>query len=113
MKQGLSNTKKSLGRVWFRYFQLYGLTHKLAMACVNIGWTRADVDNYTRGHYHLVNQQMANMVKNNEPDVPNPGALEWLQATPQLQDLGRHQGHKCMQVKRRANLKDIDQEQWH
>ena len=39
MKQTLPNTKKSLGRVWFRYFQLYGMMSKLTIACVNIGWT--------------------------------------------------------------------------
>ena len=59
MKQRLSNTKKGLGRVWFRYFQLYGKAGKLAIACMDIGWTRTDVDMYTREHYHLVNQQMA------------------------------------------------------
>ena len=37
MKQ-TPNTKKSLGRVWFRYFQLYGMMSKLTVACVNIGW---------------------------------------------------------------------------
>ena len=78
MKQKLSNTKKSLGRVWFRYFQLYGVTGKLATVCMDIGWTWTNVDTYARGHYHLVNQQMANMVKDNEPDVPDPGDLEWL-----------------------------------
>ena len=78
MRQTLSNTKKSLGRVWFRYFQLYGMMSKLAIACVNIGWMRVDMDTYTREHYHLVNQFTANMVKENEPDVPDPGDLEWL-----------------------------------
>ena len=65
MKQTLSNTKKSLGRVWFRYFQLYVVTGKLATACMDIGWTQTNVDAYARGHYHLVNQQMANMVMGN------------------------------------------------
>ena len=78
MKQTLSNTKKSLGRVWFRYFQLYGVTGKLATACMHIGWTQANVEAYAKGHYHLVNQQTANMVKDNEPDVPEPGDQEWL-----------------------------------
>ena len=82
MKQKSSNTKKSLGRVWFRYFQLYNVTGKLATACADIGWTRTDVDTYARGHYHLVNQQMANMVKDNEPDVPDLGDLEWLASHP-------------------------------
>ena len=82
MRQTLSNTKKSLGRVWFRYFQLYGMTSKLAVACVNIGWTRVDMDTYAREHYHLVNQLTANMVRDNEPDVPDPGDLEWLTSHP-------------------------------
>ena len=82
MRQTLSNTKKSLGRVWFRYFQLYGMTSKLAIACVDIGWTRVDMDTYTREYYHLVNQLMANMVKDSEPDVPDPGDLEWLTSHP-------------------------------
>ena len=75
MKQ-TSNTKKSLGRVWFRYFQLYSMTSKLTAACVNNGWTQVNMDTYAREHYHLVNQFTANMVKDNEPDVPQPGDLE-------------------------------------
>ena len=63
MKQTVTNTKKSLGRVWSRYFQLYGVTSKLATACMEIGWTQAHVEAYAKGHYHLVNQQTANMVK--------------------------------------------------
>ena len=89
MKQRLSNTKKSLGRVWFRYFQLYGMTGKLAVACVDIGWTRVDMDTYARKHYHLVNQLMANMAKDNEPDVPDPGDLEWLTSHPAVAGSGK------------------------
>ena len=37
---------------------------------MDIGWTQAHVEAYAKGHYHLVNQQTANMVKDNEPDVP-------------------------------------------
>ena len=36
------------------------------------------MDTYAREHYHLVNQFTANMVKDNEPDVPDPEDLEWL-----------------------------------
>ena len=49
------NTKKTLGRVWFRYFQLYGMTDKLKAACARIGWTKTDKDNYAKEHYHSVN----------------------------------------------------------
>ena len=85
----MSNTKKSLGRVWFRYFQLYGMMSKLTAACVNIGWTRMDRENYAKEHYHLVNQFTANMVKNNEPDVPQPGDLEWLTSHPEVASTGK------------------------
>ena len=85
----LSNTKKSLGRVWFRYFQLYGVTGKLAAACMDIGWTQANVEAYAKGHYHLVNQQTANMVKDNEPDVPEPGDQEWLASHPTVAGPGK------------------------
>ena len=89
MRQTLSNTKKSLDRVWFRYFQLYGMTSKLAVACVDIGWTRVDMDTYAREHYHLVNQLTANIIKDNEPDVPNPGDLEWLTSHPAVAGTGK------------------------
>ena len=52
------------------------------MACANIGWTRVDIDTYTTEHYHVVNQSTANMVKDNEPDVPDPGDPEWLTSHP-------------------------------
>ena len=88
MKQ-TSNTKKSLGRVWFRYFQLYGMTSKLTAACVNIGWMRVNMDTYAKEHFHLVNQFTANMVRNNEPDVPQPGDLEWLTSHPAVAGTGK------------------------
>ena len=106
MRQTLSNTKKSLGRVWFRYFQLYRMTSKLAVACVNIGWMRVDMDTYAREHYHLVNQLMANMVKDNEPDVPDPGDLEWLTSHPVVAGTGKapwtqmHAGQKKRKAQR-------------
>ena len=88
-KKQTSNTKKSLGRVWFRYFQLYGMTSKLTAVCGNIGWTRIDRETYAKEHYHLVNQFTANMVRNNEPDVPQPGDLEWLTSHPAVAGTGK------------------------
>ena len=99
MKQ-TSNTRKSFGRVWFRYFQLYSMTSKLTPACVNIRWMRVNMDTYAREHYHLVNQFTANMVKDNEPDVPQPGDLEWLTSHPAVAGTGKaprtqlHMGQK-------------------
>ena len=106
MRQTLSNTKKSLGRVWFRYFQLYCMTSKLTIACVNIGWMRVDMDTYAKGHYHLVNQLRANIVKDNEPDVPDPGDLEWLTSHPTVAGTGKapwtqmHVGQKKRKAQR-------------
>ena len=65
------------------------MTGKLATACVDIGWTRTNVNTYARGHYHLVNQQMANMVKDNEPDILDPGDLEWLASHPTVVGSGK------------------------
>ena len=65
------------------------MTSKLTAACVNIGWTRMDRENYAKEHYHLVNQFTANMVKNNEPHVPQPGDLEWLTSHPEVARMGK------------------------
>ena len=88
MKQ-TSNTKKSLGRVWSRYFQLYGMTGKLTAACVDLGWTQMDMKTYAKEHYHLVNQFTANMVRDNEPDIPQPGDLKWLTSHPAVAGTGK------------------------
>ena len=47
------------------------------------------MDTYAREHYHLVNQLMANMVKDNEPDVPDPQDLEWLTSHPAVAGSGK------------------------
>ena len=105
MKQ-TSNTKKSLGRVWSRYFQLYGMTSKLATACVDLGWTQMDMKTYAKEHYHLVNQFTANMVRDSEPDIPQPGDLEWLTSHPAVAGTGKapqtqvHVGQKKIRPQR-------------
>ena len=65
------------------------MTSKLTAACVNIRWTRIDRETYAKEHYHLVNQFTANMVRNNEPDVPQPGDLEWLASHPAVAGTGK------------------------
>ena len=47
------------------------------------------MDTYAREHYHLVNQLTANMVKDNEPNVPDPGDLEWLTSHPTVAGTGK------------------------
>ena len=88
MKQ-TANTKKTLGRAWFRYFQLYSMTDKLTTACMKIGWTHTDRENYAKEHYHLVNQFTANMVKDGAPDVPQPDDLKWLSSHPEVSGSGK------------------------
>ena len=88
MKQ-TPHMKKSLGRVWSRYFQLYGMMSKLTAACVDLRWTQLDMKTYAKEHYHLVNQFTANMVRDNEPDVPQPGDLEWLTSHPAAAGMGK------------------------
>ena len=83
------NTKKTLGRVWFRYFQLYGMTDKLTATSANIGWTQTDRENYVKEHYHLVNQFTANTIKDSEPDVPQPDNLKWLSSHPKVAGTGK------------------------
>ena len=85
MKQKI-NTKKTLGRVWFWYFQLYGMTDKLIAAC---GWTKTDKENYAKEHYHLVNQFTANMIKDDAPDVPQPDDFKWLSSHPEVTGSGK------------------------
>ena len=88
MKQTV-NTKKTLGRVWFRYFQLYGMTDKLTAACAKIGWTHTDRENYAKEHYHLVNQFTANMVRDGAPEIPQPDDLKWLSSHPEVSGSGK------------------------
>ena len=88
MKQTV-NTKKILGRVWFQYFQLYGMTDKLTATCAKIGWTHTDRENYAKEHYHLVNQFTANMVKDGTPDVPQLDDLKWLSSHPEVSGSGK------------------------
>ena len=78
-----------LGRVWFRYFQLYGMTDKLTTSCANIEWTQTDRENYVKEHYHLVNQFTANMIKDSELDVPQPDDLKWLLSHPEVAGMGK------------------------
>ena len=47
------------------------------------------MDTYAREHYHLVNQFTANMVKDNEPDVPQAADLDWLTSHPPVAGTGK------------------------
>ena len=88
MKQTV-NTQKTLGRVWFRYFQLYSMTDKLTATCAKIGWTHMDRENYVKEHYHLVNQFTANMVRDGMPEIPQPDDLKWLSSHPEVSGSGK------------------------
>ena len=65
------------------------MTDKLTAACVNIGWTQIDRENYAKEHYHLVNQFTANMIKDSELDIPQPDDLKWLSSHPEVAGTGK------------------------
>ena len=65
------------------------MTSKLTAACVDLGWTQVDMKTYAKEHYHLVNQFTANMVGDSEPDIPQPGDLEWLTSHPAVAGTGK------------------------
>ena len=67
----------------------YDLPGKLTAACIDLGWTQVDMKTYAKEHYHLVNQFTANMVQDNEPDIPQPGDLEWLTSHPAVAGMGK------------------------
>ena len=107
MKQTV-NTKKTLGRVWFRYFQLYGMTDKPTAACAKIGWTHTNRENYAKEHYHLVNQFTANMVKDGALDVPQLDDLKWLSSHPEVSGSGkapRSQVHVGTKIRKRRRYR--------
>ena len=52
-------------------------------------WTQMDMETYAKERYHLVNQFTANMVRDSEPDIPQPGDLEWLTSHPAVVGTGK------------------------
>ena len=68
----MTKTKKTLGLIWNRYHNHYGMTHKLHQGMKDLGWTAQAIQNYNVEHAHEVNEEMAARHQDNPPDLPNP-----------------------------------------
>ena len=51
----MTRTKSTLGRVWARYYNWYGMTEKLRAALLQYGWTEERINNYDRANHLTVN----------------------------------------------------------
>ena len=85
----MAKTKKTLGQNWSRYYNYYGMTHKLYRAMQDKSWTVQAIKDYSISHAHEVNEEMAAKYRNNPPDVPSPGDKKWLCKHPELKGSGK------------------------
>ena len=70
----MSHTKSTLGRVWARYYNWYGMTGKLRAALSQHGWTEERINNYDWTNHLTVNLDH----KAENPKVPAPNDSAWL-----------------------------------
>ena len=56
----MTKIKKTLGRIWTRYHNYYGMTSILEAACKDsLQWNAEMIRDYTINHAHEVNHEMA------------------------------------------------------
>ena len=70
----MTRTKSTLGRVWARYYNWYGMMGKLKTALLQHGWTEERINNYNRANHLTVNQDH----EGENLDVPAPNDYAWL-----------------------------------
>ena len=70
----MTRTKSTLGRVWARYYNWYGMTGKLRATLLQHGWMEERVNNYDQTNHLTVSQDH----KGENPDVPAPNNHAWL-----------------------------------
>ena len=70
----MTRTKSTLGRVWARYYNWYGMMGKLRAALLQHGWTEERITDYDRSNHLTVNLEHEG--KNLKVPVPNDSA--WL-----------------------------------
>ena len=70
----MTHTKSTLGRVWARYYNWYGMTGKLRAALLQHGWTEERINNYDRTNHLTVSLDH----KGENLDVPAPNDHAWL-----------------------------------
>ena len=70
----MTHTKSTLGRVWARYYNWYGMMEKLKAALLPQGWMEERINNYDRTNHLTVSPDH----KGENPDVPAPNDHAWL-----------------------------------
>ena len=70
----MTRTKSTLGRVWARYYNWYGMMGKLRAALLWHGWMKERINNYDQASHLTVNLEN----EGENPDVPAPNDYTWL-----------------------------------
>ena len=70
----ITRTKSTLGRVWARYYNWYGMTGKLRAALLQHGWTEERITDYDQANHLTVNLEH----EGENPKVPAPNDSAWL-----------------------------------
>ena len=70
----MTRTKSTLGRVWARYYNWYGMTGKLRAALLQHGWMEERITNYDQANHLTVNLEH----EGENPKVPVPNDSAWL-----------------------------------
>ena len=91
-------TKSTLGRVWARYYNWYGMTGKLRAALLQHGWMEERITDYDRVNHLTVNLEH----EGENPKVPAPNDSAWLRKHILLP--GRAKQAKPLQKKGTAQL---------
>ena len=70
----MTHTKSTLGRVWARYYNWYGMTGKLRAALLQHGWMEERINNYDQANHLTVNPDH----EGENLNVPAPNDYTWL-----------------------------------
>ena len=70
----MTRTKSTLGRVWARYYNWYGMMGKLRAALLQHGWMEERITNYDRANCLTVNSEH----EGENPKVPAFNDSAWL-----------------------------------
>ena len=70
----MTRTKSTLGRVWARYYNWYGMMGKLKTALLQHGWTEERINNYDQANHLTVNPDH----EGENLDVLAPNDYTWL-----------------------------------
>ena len=70
----MTHTKSTLGRVWARYYNWYGMTGKLRAVLSQHGWMGERIDGYERANHLTVSPDH----EGENPKVPVPNDYAWL-----------------------------------